>query len=151
MNYKHKLSEITSKRGYCSFCARVVRVKRNSNGSLVCAAKSTSGKGRRKRGGKYRNKPWRLVIQDDSVCSRCGFIPEHRVQLDVNHKNGNRYDNRPENWEILCANCHRLETYVSEHYANKYVGDGTNRPDYIPWAQMEEAIPPKDGQPPLFN
>jgi 5-methylcytosine-specific restriction endonuclease McrA len=44
------------------------------------------------------------------MCERCGFVPEHRCQLDVNHKNGDHSDNRPENLETLCSNCHRLVT-----------------------------------------
>lgn len=42
------------------------------------------------------------------TCTRCGFVPEHRCQLDVHHINGNHQDNRPENLTTLCANCHRL-------------------------------------------
>ncbi len=44
------------------------------------------------------------------MCERCGFVPKHRCQLDVNHKNGDHTDNRAENLETLCSNCHRLVT-----------------------------------------
>jgi 5-methylcytosine-specific restriction endonuclease McrA len=43
-------------------------------------------------------------------CERCGFIPEDKCQLDVDHKNMNPADNRPKNLITLCANCHRLKT-----------------------------------------
>jgi len=31
------------------------------------------------------------------------------VQLELHHRDRNRRNNRPENLETLCANCHRLE------------------------------------------
>jgi 5-methylcytosine-specific restriction endonuclease McrA len=40
----------------------------------------------------------------------CGFIPVDRIQLDVDHKDGNRANNDPSNVWTLCANCHRLKT-----------------------------------------
>lgn len=43
-------------------------------------------------------------------CELCGFIPVHRGQMDVDHKNGNHLDNDPKNLQTLCANCHRLKT-----------------------------------------
>jgi predicted HNH restriction endonuclease len=43
------------------------------------------------------------------ICERCGFIPAHRCQLDVHHKDRNRSNNDISNLETLCANCHRLE------------------------------------------
>lgn len=43
-------------------------------------------------------------------CSRCGFIPEDMVQLDVDHIDGDRSNNDPSNLQTLCSNCHRLKT-----------------------------------------
>jgi 5-methylcytosine-specific restriction endonuclease McrA len=48
------------------------------------------------------------MIDNFAVCSRCGFVPEDKVQMDRHHKNGNHKDHRLENIEILCANCHRF-------------------------------------------
>lgn len=45
-----------------------------------------------------------------TVCQRCGFIAEDICQLDVDHIDGDRTNNAPENLQILCANCHRLKT-----------------------------------------
>jgi hypothetical protein len=47
-------------------------------------------------------------------CEFCGFIPIHTCQLDVDHKNGDKRDNRPENLQTLCANCHRLKTLLNK-------------------------------------
>ena len=55
--------------------------------------------------GKDRNYRQHLQMK----CERCGFEAVVRDQIDVHHKNGNHQDNRIENLESLCANCHRLE------------------------------------------
>lgn len=52
-------------------------------------------------------------------CEKCGFIPEHRCQLDVDHIDGNHKNNELSNLQTLCANCHRLKTYLNEDYLPK--------------------------------
>lgn len=42
-------------------------------------------------------------------CNCCGLLPiwnNKPITLQVNHKNSNPYDNRKENLEFLCGNCH---------------------------------------------
>lgn len=46
----------------------------------------------------------------EDKCSKCGFIPEDLVQLDVDHIDNNPSNNKPSNLQTLCANCHRLKT-----------------------------------------
>ena len=50
------------------------------------------------------------------VCELCGFIPKHACKLDVDHINGNHKDNREENLQTLCANCHRLKTFTNKDW-----------------------------------
>ena len=45
-----------------------------------------------------------------TACERCGFVPEHACQLDVDHIDGDHENNDPANLRTLCANCHRLKT-----------------------------------------
>ena len=45
-------------------------------------------------------------------CELCGFIPHHPCQLDVDHIDGNHFNNLVENLQTLCANCHRLKTAI---------------------------------------
>ena len=47
-------------------------------------------------------------------CERCGFIPEHISQLDVDHIDNNHDNNNPSNLQTLCANCHRLKTHEAK-------------------------------------
>jgi len=52
-------------------------------------------------------------------CSRCNFIPEDTIQLDVDHIDGDRSNNSPENLQTLCANCHRLKTKINNDWIKK--------------------------------
>lgn len=60
------------------------------------------------------NSPYLRFRKDH--CERCGFIPEHICQLDVDHINGDHSDNREENLQTLCANCHRLKTFMNRDW-----------------------------------
>ncbi len=45
-------------------------------------------------------------------CEQCGWAKistDGRIPLELDHVNGNRYDNRLENLRILCPNCHSLQ------------------------------------------
>ena len=53
------------------------------------------------------------------ACEVCGFVAEHRIQLDVDHRDGDRNNNDPSNLRTLCANCHRLETYAAKHHLKR--------------------------------
>ena len=49
-------------------------------------------------------------------CELCGFIAVHRVQLDVDHIDGDHTNNDVENLQTLCANCHRLKTQTNNDH-----------------------------------
>jgi len=44
---------------------------------------------------------------------KCDFKPVHISQLDVDHIDGDRFNNDPVNLQTLCANCHRLKTHLA--------------------------------------
>jgi len=48
-------------------------------------------------------------------CKKCGFIPEHQCQLDVDHIDGNHNNNEESNLQTLCSNCHRLKTWKDKN------------------------------------
>lgn len=49
-------------------------------------------------------------------CEYCNFIPIHECQLDVDHIDGNHENNDINNLQTLCANCHRLKTYLNNDW-----------------------------------
>ena len=85
----------------CAGCKARVRVERihqwRKNGGYFICAIGKRGQGR------YR-------LRVGTECSRCGFIPEHQCQLDVDHIDGNHKNDADENLQTLCANCHRLKS-----------------------------------------
>ena len=59
----------------------------------------------------------------ENIDGRLGFICDstiqHPCQLDVDHKDGNRWNNIPENGQTLCKNCHCLKTKMNgDHSKN---------------------------------
>ena len=62
----------------------------------------------------------RALIESGRVyeCTECTLGDTwqgKKITLQVNHKNGNWKDNRPENTEFLCPNCH----CITENWGNK--------------------------------
>ena len=51
-----------------------------------------------------------------NLCEKCGFIPVHKIQLDVDHIDGDHNNNDLSNLQTLCANCHRLKTYINKDF-----------------------------------
>jgi hypothetical protein len=58
----------------------------------------------------------KFLLNRDQVCSKCGFVAENKCQLDVDHIDGNHRNNDEYNLQILCANCHRLKTYLNSDW-----------------------------------
>lgn len=52
-------------------------------------------------------------------CELCGFVAQHRSQLDVDHIDGNHQNNDIINLQTLCANCHRLKTQTNKDWEQK--------------------------------
>ena len=106
----HKMMRVnkTTLTGVCSNCGPVP-IKKKGN-RYLCRVSQMRWTGLR-----YRNNQ-EYFIHKKSECERCGFVAEHKSQLDVDHIDKNRLNNSPENLRTLCANCHRLITYGSVIY-----------------------------------
>jgi HNH endonuclease len=115
-SWVHRLSSINyeEKTAVCSNCGPVLlrSIGYSRYGKKMWRCKSARVKEKR-----LREKPW-IIFKKDS-CEKCGFIPEHPCQLDVDHIDGNNANNDPKNLQTLCANCHRLKTYQNRDWENK--------------------------------
>lgn len=111
---KHSLSAINEqdRTGICSVCGPV-RIKLRDK-------KANTPNGRFKCWTVYKKHdktylyPYRVHKKD--YCEHCGFQPVHKSQLDVDHIDGNKYNNDPSNLQTLCANCHRLKTHLNKDW-----------------------------------
>ena len=60
-----------------------------------------------------------LIKRQGNCCKRCGWNECHpitgKVPIEVHHKDGNKSNNRPNNLELLCPNCHSLTPNFRAH------------------------------------
>lgn len=99
----------------CPVCNARVRAYgvKNAKGKVYYKSTCDMCSNRRTRDERRRNQPLHRIIKKD-YCEKCGFKAEHSCQLDSDHIDGNRQNNAPENIQTLCANCHRLKTYINK-------------------------------------
>lgn len=79
---------------------------------LIEAWKLDCNFGTAKSGGLKRFIRTYLITKTEGKCSRCGRSDIHPVTgnyvIEVDHIDGDRFNNSPSNLEVLCANCHSL-------------------------------------------
>ena len=63
---------------------------------------------------KHREDGYR--VHKKAYCESCAFIAIHPCQLDVDHIDGNHFNNDESNLMTLCANCHRLKTQTNNDH-----------------------------------
>lgn len=124
----HRLSDKNPEtmQAVCTICGPIAMVvKRYSKlgkPRFACRGKQRSywkSQVRSKSGYKQapRIRPYRKYVA--SQCSRCGFVPEDMIQLEVDHIDGNHKNNDPFNLQTLCANCHRLKTKLDRRHLRR--------------------------------
>lgn len=65
-----------------------------------------------------KNNKSRNYLKKDH-CELCGFVAINKVQLDIDHIDGDHKNNNQDNLQTLCANCHRLKTYTNKDHIHK--------------------------------
>lgn len=65
-----------------------------------------------------------LVIRDTEQCSRCFEIPTAQNTLDIDHIDGNEWNNEPDNLRLLCRSCNvslanKARRLSSDHYVSE--------------------------------
>ena len=61
----------------------------------------------------------KFLLKRELKCTICGFEAKNRIQMDVDHIDGNHTNNDESNLQLLCANCHRLKTYENKDWESK--------------------------------
>ena len=52
----------------------------------------------------------RLLNKHGNKCQKCGIENKYSSFFDMDHRDGNRKNNKMSNLWILCPNCHRIKT-----------------------------------------
>lgn len=99
----------------CVICAKQILAGKNKKTcSRICSNKLR--RGIKYKVGRPHDKVFtiqslkiRLFEKRGQMCERCGYVSKNILQ--IHHKNRNNKDNRLENLEIICPNCHCEEHY----------------------------------------
>ena len=111
---KHRLSQINEqdRTGICSVCGPIKIKLRDARMSTATSRYRCFTVYRRN----IIKSQYPYAVHKKDYCQHCNFKPVHISQLDVDHIDGDRFNNDPDNLRTLCANCHRLKTHLADDY-----------------------------------
>ena len=114
--HRFRKAEAPEIQGICCLCG-VSPQKRKTNGKYQTLCRSCE---RRLYAKDYvkkeRIRQFPYVVHKKDVCNTCGFTSKYSCQFDVDHIDGNHQNNSLGNLQTLCANCHRLKTYLNKDW-----------------------------------
>lgn len=110
--WQHRLKnrDIEKQIADCLFCGDRVRIVKSKVGTKIRWKCRLS---RRVQAGGNRKEQWKhrkFFFNAIKRCETCAFEVDDFRFFDVHHKDGNHKNNEFENLQLLCPNCHRLET-----------------------------------------
>ncbi len=88
-------------------CGNLQESKGRVDGKQVFGRLCSTCRKNRKRG---------LLYLKKKECELCGFQAIHPSQIDIDHIDGNHFNNDESNLQSLCANCHRLKTIQNKDH-----------------------------------
>jgi len=103
--WRKDLSKSKSGKHFCCNEHKNIATELDKGNSDLWAYKEASGKG------SYRKRT--LRSSETKRCEQCGYS-EHIGALRVHHKDRNRENNKLENLQILCPNCHEEVHYLTD-------------------------------------
>ena len=73
----------------------------------------------------YKTACWKC-IQDGrankkTYCESCGYVPDNKGKLDVDHIDGNKSNNDESNLQTLCRPCHINKTVENKEYLSRRI------------------------------
>ena len=101
--WKFRKPEPTNIRGPCVLCGKPQKRRGVDKYQALCKACDER---------RFGDDRTHYTRYKKNTCERCGFVPEHSCQLEVDHVDGNNKNNNPSNLKTLCSNCHRLKTWL---------------------------------------
>lgn len=105
-------------RPICKYCGLKARYHTKNKDGSVKSWRSSCTMCHKNRG----QEQYRYRLNKKTYCEKCGFVAIHRVQLDVDHIDGDHKNNIESNLQTICANCHRLKTVMcGDHNGIAYI------------------------------
>ena len=96
----------------CIYCGKPVESKgRSFSGKKIWNKVCSTCRAKLK-----KNFPVSVLMMERKKCYQCGFVAINPCQLDVDHIDGNSKNTKIENFQIICANCHRLKTFLNKDW-----------------------------------
>jgi hypothetical protein len=130
--WKYRKLEPSHVRGLCCECKTYPQKRKGKNkyGTLCssCDKKAYTSKEAKEKSLISRKQYYKTrgytsrqyTIYKTNCCVMCNFTSEFPCQFDVDHIDGNHNNNEVSNLQTLCANCHRLKTYLNREGIYKY-------------------------------